>query len=114
MNEYLFNKRVESLIKNSINNHLRYEEIHKSMYNTYEEYENPNTTKERRIELSKLMREGDPYYDKYIENIEELGKHLNSHDLDIALRQIRRQIKNDTELWDDYFKWKSARSTMVV
>ena len=45
MNEYLFNKKVESLIKNSINHHLRYEEIHKSMYNIYEEYENPNTTK---------------------------------------------------------------------
>jgi hypothetical protein len=114
MNEYLFNKRVEHLIKNSINHHLHYEEFHKSMYNTYEEYENPNTTKERRRELSKLMRKGDLDYDKYIENIEELGKHLNSHDLDIALRQIRKQIKNDTELWDDYFKWKSARSTMVV
>ena len=84
------------------------------MYNTYEEYENPNTTKERRRELSKLMRKGDLDYDKYIKNIEELGKQLNSHDLDIALRQIRKQIKSCTELWDDYFKWKSARSTMVV
>lgn len=114
MNEYLFNKRIEHLIKDSINNHLLYEKIHKSMYNIYEEYEDSNTTKERRRELCKLMRKGDPYYDKYLGNIEELGKQLNSHDLEIALQQIRKQIKNDTELWNDYFKWKSARSTMVV
>lgn len=114
MNEYLFNKKIEHLIKDSINNHLRYEKIHESMYNIFEEYEDPNTTKERRRELCKLMREGDSYYDKYIGNIEELGKQLNSHDLDIALRQIQKQIKNETELWNDFFQWKSARSTTVV
>ena len=110
----IFNEKIATLINDAINYHKQYEEFHKSMYNDYLEYDNPNTTKERRLEISKLMRKGDPYLENYNNTILELGKSLNSHDFDIAMRKVDKKIVRDADLWNDYFKWKSTRSTMVV
>lgn len=114
MKQKQFDEKIETLINDAINYHKQYEEFHKSMYNTYEEYENSNTTKKRRRELSKLMRKGDSYSDNYYSIIEKLSKMLNSHDFDIATRKINKEIIKEVDLWNDYYKWKSARSTMVV
>lgn len=114
MKQEIFDKKIEFLIKEAIFKHKQYEEFHKSMYDTYLEYENPDTTREHKKELSKLMRSGDSYSDDYYSIIEKLSKMLIAHDFDIATRKINKEIINEVDLWNDYFKWKSARSTMVV
>lgn len=114
MKQKIFDEKIESLIKEAIFKFKQYEEFHKSMYDTYLEYENPDTIIERKRELSKLMRSGDSYSNDYYSIIEKLSKMLNSHDFDIATRKINKEIISEVDLWNDYFKWKSARSTMVV
>lgn len=112
MKQKIFDEKIETLIKEAIDAHKRYEKIFKSGYNTYLEYE--TGTRERRIELLSLMHQGDDDLEMYFDKIADLGKHLNAHDFDIALRKINKEIISDQELWENYFEWKSDRSTMVV
>ena len=112
MKENIFNEKIETLIKEAIDAHKRYEKIFKSRYNTYLEYE--TGTRERRIELLGLMHQGDDDLEMYFDKIADLGKNLNMHDFDIALRKINKEIISDQKLWENYFEWKSDRSTMVV
>ena len=107
-----FGEKIEILIKEAISAHKRYEKIFKSRYNTYLEYE--TGTRERRIELLSLMHQGDDDLEMYFDKIAGLGKSLNAHDFDIALRKINKEIISDQKLWENYFKWKSDRSTKVV
>lgn len=112
MTKDIFDEKTEALIKEAIDSHQRFESFHKSMYPVYLEYE--TASKERRRELSKTMRSKDDLYDNYCNKLTELNKRLNSHDYDIALRKINKAIINYADLWTMYYKWKSARSTMVV
>lgn len=112
MRQNPFDEKIETLIKEAIDAHKRYEKIFKSRYNTYLEYE--TGTRERRRELSSLIHQGDDNLEMYYDKIAGLGKRLNKHDFDIALRKINKEIISDQKLWENYFKWKSDRSTMVV
>jgi len=112
MKQNVFEEKVEALINEAIDAHKRYEEIFKSSYNVYLEYD--TGTRERRRELLNLIHQGDDDHEMYLNKIAELTKRLNRHDFDIAMRIIKKQTISDCDLWNDYFKWKSARSTMVV
>lgn len=107
-----YEEKIETLIKEAIDAHKCYEKIFKSRYNTYLEYE--TCTKERRMELLNLMHQGDDNLEMYYDKIADLGKHLNKHDFDIALRKINKEIISNQKLWENYFEWKSDRSTMIV
>ena len=112
MKQKQFDEKIETLIKETVDAHKRYEKIFKSRYNTYLEYD--TGTRERRIELLSLIHQGDDDLEMYFNKIADLGKRLNKHDFDIALRKINKEIISDQKLWENYFKWKSDRSTMVV
>lgn len=114
MKQKQFDKKIESLIKEAIFKFKQYEENHKKLYPVYAEYDNPNTTIERRRELGKLMRDDTNLYGEACDIVIELNKQLNSHDFSIALNRINKVKKSDTQLWEEYEQWKSTRSTMVV
>lgn len=114
MKQKQFDKKIEALIKKAIFKFKQYEEIHKKMYPIYEEYDNPSTTKERKRELGKLMRDDINLYGEACDIVTELNKQLNSHDFSIALNRINKVKKSNIQLWEEYEQWKSTRSTMVV
>lgn len=114
MKQKQFDEKIESLIKEAIFKFRQYEERHKKLYPVYAEYDNPNTTKERRRELGKLMRDDTNLYGEACDVVIELNKQLNSHDFSIALNRINKVKKSNIQLWEEYEQWKSTRSTMVV
>lgn len=114
MKEKRFNKKIESLIKEAIFKFRQYEEGHKKLYPVYAEYDDPNTTIERRRELGKLMRDNINLHGEACDIVTELRKQLNSHDFGTALKRINKTKKNDIKLWEEYEQWKSTGSTMVV
>lgn len=111
MKQKQFDEKIEFLIKEAIFKFKKYEEKHKELYSVYAEYDDPNTTKERRRELGKLMRDDINLYGEACDIITELGKQLNSHDMGIVLNRINKVKKNNIQLWEEYEQWKSTRST---
>lgn len=114
MKQTQFDEKIESLIKEAIFKFKKYEEKHKELYPIYAEYEDPNTTKERRRELIVLMHNNTDLHGEACDVVTELAKQLNSHDMGIALNRINKVKKNNIQLWEEYKQWKSTRSTMVV
>ena len=72
MNQKQFNKKIESLIKDAIFKFKQYEEKHIELYPIYAEYDDPNTTKERRRELGKLMHNDVNLYEEACNIVEKL------------------------------------------
>ena len=88
MKQKIFDEKIESLVKEAIFKFKQYEENHRELYSIYAEYDNPNTTKERRRELGKLMRNDINLYGEACDIVTELRKQLNSHDFGIVLNRI--------------------------
>ena len=114
MKQEIFEKKINLLIEEAISNFNKYEELFRELFPLFLEYDDPNTTKERRREIMSLEVKGLKFYEKGLNTIDEIGKHLNSHDMDIALRRIHKCTKTTVQLWEEYEQWKTARSTMVV
>ena len=108
-----FDEKIESLIKEAVFKFKQYEEHFKEMYPLYAEYDDPNTTKERRREIGKMLRDDINLHGEACDIVTELGKQMNSHDFTIALNRINKVKKNNTILWEEYEQWKSTRSTAV-